>query len=198
MEVVATAEDVPGERWYGLLHNDWPVFVAEGEETRYVGDVLAAVAADDRATARAAAELVDVTYEVLPATLDALQAMKPGARQVNPQHDNVLVAHSKISRGDVDAALARPAHVVSGTWQTQRIEHLFLEPESGLPSAAGRRPAAPADAGPGHLRRPPAGRARAGRCPSDKSLRRTGAQRRRLRRQGRHDDPGADGAAGAA
>ena len=131
VEVVATAADVPGERWYGMLHNDWPGFIAEGEETRYVGDVLAAVAAVDRATARAAAKLVDVTYEVLPATLDALQALEPGARQVNPQHDNLL-GHSVLLRGDADAALAASAQVVSGHWQTQRIEHLFLEPESAL------------------------------------------------------------------
>ena len=139
VEVVATAGDVPGERWYGMLHNDWPGFVAEGEETRYVGDVLAAVAAVDRQTARAAAELVDVTYEVLPATLDPLQALEPGARQINPQHDNLL-GHSVVLRGDADAALAASAHVVSGHWQTQRIEHLFLEPESALaePLADGR------------------------------------------------------------
>ena len=128
---VATAADVPGERWYGMLYNDWPGFIAEGEETRYVGDVLAAVAAVDRQTARAAAELVDVSYEVLPATLDPLQALEPGARQVNPHHDNLL-GHSVVRRGDADAALADSAHVVSGHWQTQRIEHLFLEPESAL------------------------------------------------------------------
>jgi xanthine dehydrogenase molybdopterin-binding subunit B len=52
---VATYRDVPGQRWYGLIKQDWPGFVAEGEEVRYVGDVLAAVAAVDRATARAAA-----------------------------------------------------------------------------------------------------------------------------------------------
>ena len=84
MEAVATAADVPGERWYGLIYNDWPGFVAEGEEVRYVGDVLAAVAAVDRHTARAAAELVDVSYEVLPATLDPLQALEPGAPPGQP------------------------------------------------------------------------------------------------------------------
>ena len=55
----------------------------------------------------------------------------PGAPQVNPKHDNVL-SRTKIERGDVDAALASSAHVVSGTWRTQRIEHLFLEPEAAL------------------------------------------------------------------
>jgi len=52
---IVTATDVPGDRWYGLLERDWPAFVAVGEETRCVGDVLAAVAAEDEWTARAVA-----------------------------------------------------------------------------------------------------------------------------------------------
>ncbi|MGZ8563292.1 MAG: 2Fe-2S iron-sulfur cluster-binding protein, partial [Candidatus Limnocylindria bacterium] len=63
---VVTWRDVPGERFCGLIERDWPPFVAEGEETRYVGDVLAAVAAETRSAAREAAELVHVEYEVLP------------------------------------------------------------------------------------------------------------------------------------
>jgi len=131
VRAIATAADVPGERWVGLLHADWPCFVAAGEEVRCVGDVLAAVAAVDRHTAREAARLVDVTYEVLPPLLDAQQALAAGAPQVNPRHGNLL-EHAVIRRGDADAALAASAHVVSGRWQTQRIEHLFLEPESAL------------------------------------------------------------------
>jgi len=128
---VATAADVPGERWYGLIYPDWPGFVAEGEEARCVGDVIAAVAAVDRHTAREAARLVDVDYEPLPAVLDPAAALAPGAPQVNPAHENLL-SRSVIRRGDAEAALAASAHVVSGTWATQRIEHLFLEPESAL------------------------------------------------------------------
>jgi selenium-dependent xanthine dehydrogenase len=128
---VVTAADVPGERWFGLIERDWPGFVAEGEEVRCVGDVLAAVAAVDRHTARAAAALVGVDYEVLPAALEPLAALAPGAPRVNPKHENLL-SRSSIHRGDADAALASSAHVVSGTWQTQRIEHLYLEPESAL------------------------------------------------------------------
>jgi len=128
---VVTAADVPGERWYGLIEQDWPGFVAVGEDVRCVGDVVAAVAACDRHTARAAAALVDVEYEVLPAVLDPLSAIAPGAPRVNPRHENLL-SHSSIRRGDADSALASSAHVVHGIWQTQRIEHLFLEPESAL------------------------------------------------------------------
>ena len=139
VRAVATAADVPGERWYGLLYDDWPGFVAVGEETRCVGDVLAAVAADDERTARAAAALVEVRYERLEPVLDPARAIEPGAPRVNPHHDNVL-GRSLIARGDVDAALAASAHVVTGTWRTQRIEHMYLEPECALaePLAGGK------------------------------------------------------------
>jgi selenium-dependent xanthine dehydrogenase len=128
---VATAKDVRGDRWVGILYKDWPCFVAEGEEVRAVGDVLAAVAAESPRIAREAAKLVEVRYEPLPPVLDPAKAIEPGAPRVNPKHENVLSV-TKVSRGDVDAALAASAHVVSGTWATQRIEHLFLEPESAL------------------------------------------------------------------
>jgi selenium-dependent xanthine dehydrogenase len=128
---VATARDVPGNRWVGILYADWPCFVAEGEEVRAVGDVVAAIAAESPRAAREAAELVEVEYEPLPPVLDPAEAIKPGAPRVNPKHDNVLSV-TRYARGDVDAALAASAHVVSGTWVTQRIEHLFLEPEAAL------------------------------------------------------------------
>jgi xanthine dehydrogenase molybdenum-binding subunit len=128
---VATAKDVPGDRWVGQIYKDWPCFVAEGEEVRYVGDVLAAIAAVDRRTARQAAQLVEVEYEVLPPVLDPKLSLLPDAPQINPKHDNVLSV-TEITRGDTAAALSASAHVVSGTWQTQRIEHLFLEPEAAF------------------------------------------------------------------
>ena len=128
---VATAEDVPGDRWVGLLYDDWPILVAEGEEVRCVGDVLAAVAAEDEHTAREAAALVKVEYEVLEPVLDPFDAIHAESPQVNPRHENVL-SHTVVSRGHAEAALAASAHVVGGTWQTQRIEHLYLEPESAM------------------------------------------------------------------
>jgi len=128
---VATAEEVPGDRWVGLLYPDWPVFVAVGEEARCVGDVIAAVAAEDEATAREAIALIEVEYEVLEPVLDPETAMAEDAPQVNPRHENVLSV-TRVARGDTRAALEASAHVVSGTWTTQRIEHLYLEPESAL------------------------------------------------------------------
>ena len=136
---VATYKDVPGERYYGLIYPDWPGFIAVGEEVRCVGDVLAVVAAIDVHTANAAAALVEVDYEVLEPVLTPQAGMAEDAPQVNSHHGN-QVAKTAFRRGDIDAGLANSAHVVSGQFVTQRIEHLFLEPECALavPRADGK------------------------------------------------------------
>ena len=127
---VATWKDVPGERTQGCLTRDWRQFVAEGEITSYVGDALAAVAAESRGAAREAAALVDVEYEVMDPVSDPLRALEPDAPALHP-NGNVLSV-SKVERGDVEAALARSAHVATETFNTQFIEHAFLEPESSF------------------------------------------------------------------
>ncbi len=127
---VATSEDVPGERKQGLIIKDWRQFVAEGETTNYVGDVLAVVAAESRAIAREAAALIDVAYEVLEPVTEPFDAMAVGATEAH--EDGNVLSVSEIKRGDVDAALATAAHVATETFRTQFIEHAFLEPESAL------------------------------------------------------------------
>src|SRR5690349_19075641 len=123
VRAVVTAKDVPGQRFQGLIYKDWPIFVAEGEETRYVGDMLAAVAAVDEPTARAAAALVEVEYEVLQPLTDPEAALKQGAPSVHKKGN--LLSTSKFRRGDPDAAERASKHVVTETFRTQFIEHLF-------------------------------------------------------------------------
>lgn len=126
---VVTAKDVPGQNLVGIFYEDWPPFVGVGMTTSMVGDVIAAVAAVDEHVARAAAKAIRVEYDVLEPVVSPEASIAEGAPRINPTHENKL-GHSVIRRGDADAALAASAHVVSGTWQTQRIEHLYLEPES--------------------------------------------------------------------
>ncbi len=134
VRAVIGAADVPGKRFQGLIYPDWPIFVAVGEETRYTGDILCAVAADTRELARRAAQLIEVDYQVLTPITTPEAALAPGAPLLHPEngHTDNLLSTSKLSRGDVEAALKTSAHVVSGTWKTQMIEHAFLEPESCL------------------------------------------------------------------
>ncbi|HOX27142.1 MAG TPA: selenium-dependent xanthine dehydrogenase [Candidatus Krumholzibacteria bacterium] len=127
---ILTAADVPGDRFTGLIVRDWPLFVAIGETTRYVGDALAIAVAATAAEARAAATAIAVDYEVLtpigdpPTALASEVALHPGGN---------LLERSAVRRGgDVDAALAASAFVSRGTYRTQRVEHAFLEVEAAL------------------------------------------------------------------
>ena len=131
VERVLTAADVTGELRVGLIHQDWPVFIPEGGRTSYLGDVLALVVAVDRETARRAAGLVEVEYAPLKPFNDPVVAARSDEDAVWGLDGNVLSV-SAYARGDVEEALARSAHVVDQVFQTQRVEHAFLEPESTL------------------------------------------------------------------
>ena len=128
---VLTAEDIPGSLRVGIIYTDWPVMIPEGGRTSYLGDVLAVVVADDRETARRAAELVEVDYVPLTVYSDPVVALSANEDAVWGLDGNVLSV-SRYARGDVEQALAASAHVVDEIFQTQRIEHAFLEPESTL------------------------------------------------------------------
>jgi xanthine dehydrogenase molybdenum-binding subunit len=128
---VFTAADVPGELMVGIIYKDWPVMIPVGGMTSYAGDVLAIVVATDRISAREAAQLVDVTYEVLPPVTDPRKALTNENIAVWKTESNIL-STSSYSRGDVDGAFTQCTHIVEQDFSTQRIEHAFLEPESTL------------------------------------------------------------------
>lgn len=128
---VFTASDVPGQLRVGIIHSDWPIFIPEGGRTSYLGDVLAFVVADDRETARYAASLVEVEYKPLQVFNDPVIAVSAEEDAVWELEGNVLSV-STYDRGDIEQALALSEHVVEEVFQTQRIEHAFLEPESTL------------------------------------------------------------------
>ena len=131
VEAVFTAADVPGDIKVGIIYKDWPVFIGVGERTSYAGDVLAIVVAQNRRQAREAAKKIKVEYKVHRPIVDAVSAIDDSEIAVAGTSSNVL-SRSEYSRGDVDAMLAQSAFVITETFQTQRIEHAFLEPESTL------------------------------------------------------------------
>ena len=132
VHTVLTAGDVPGELMVGIIHKDWPVMIPVGGRTSYAGDVLAIVVADTRQQARAAAELVQVSYDVHTPVTDPVAALEPDAPIAVWNTSTNVLSITEYRRGDVDAALATSPHTVHETFQTQRIEHAFLEPESTL------------------------------------------------------------------
>ena len=128
---VFTAADVPGELRSGLIHKDWPAFIPIGGRTSYLGDVLALVVAETRAQARAATSAVAIDYGVLQPFTNPADALATDEAAVWTLDGNML-SRSAYSRGGVDEAFERATHVARDTFQTQRIDHAFLEPESTL------------------------------------------------------------------
>jgi xanthine dehydrogenase D subunit len=140
---VLTAEDVPGEKVYGLELADQPVLAFD--VVRYQGEPVALVAADHPDTARRAAALIRVDYDVWEPVTDARAALgHPTWNQVHdsaPQvtelsrenaqlhpHGN-LVRHLKIRTGDPDPTADV---VVAGEYEVGMQDQAFLGPESGL------------------------------------------------------------------
>jgi selenium-dependent xanthine dehydrogenase len=128
--VVATWENIPGSRFTGHVVPDWPTLVAVGEETRYVGDAVALVAAETPARAREALGLIAASWKVLPPVASPEAALAPGAPPIHPGGN--ILSRLKLERGDPERALAAAAHLVEETFTTPFTDHAFLEPESAL------------------------------------------------------------------
>jgi CO/xanthine dehydrogenase Mo-binding subunit len=132
---VLTAEDVPhnaivehASGGLGELTVDQPVLASD--RVRYVGEPIAVIAAVDQETADEAADLVHIEYEQLPGVYSPAESLADGAPLV---HDagNVLV-NWRLERGDVEKAFADADIVVEDTYQTQHVEHAYLETEAGV------------------------------------------------------------------
>jgi CO/xanthine dehydrogenase Mo-binding subunit/aerobic-type carbon monoxide dehydrogenase small subunit (CoxS/CutS family) len=130
VEGVITSADVPGEDGFGVFVNDQPI-MARGK-VRYVGDAVAAVAAQDLLTAKRALAGIKVDYEPLPAVFDPDEAMQPGAPVLHDYAPDNITKHIPIRVGDVERGFAQSDLVVEETYSTQAIEHAYLEPEAGL------------------------------------------------------------------
>ena len=127
---VVTAADVPGDRTIGLIKQDWPLMIAEGEITRYIGDVLAGVMAESEAIARTAVSLIKVEYEVLEPLIDMHKALDANAPQIHESGNKL--SRSYTHRGSVEEAREKSAYIVQGEFETQWIEHGFMETESAI------------------------------------------------------------------
>jgi CO/xanthine dehydrogenase Mo-binding subunit/aerobic-type carbon monoxide dehydrogenase small subunit (CoxS/CutS family) len=130
VEAVITSADVPGEDGFGVFVNDQPV-MARGK-VRYVGEAVAAVAAEDPLIARRALGAIKVVYETLPAVFDPDEAMRPGAPVLHDYAPDNVTKHIPIRVGDVENGFAESDLVVEEIYSTQPIEHAYLEPEAGL------------------------------------------------------------------
>jgi CO/xanthine dehydrogenase Mo-binding subunit len=126
---VWTAEDLPGVKKTGPRMKDEPILCSQ--KVLRVGDPLVLIAGETERAAGSAAKAVRVEYEACPPVLEPLQSLAPDASRIHPDEPN-LVFERRLIRGDVDKALSESTHVIENTYQTQMIEHAYLEPEAGL------------------------------------------------------------------
>jgi len=148
VRAVLTADDI-GRPRFGRQCFDWPVLAVD--YALYVGDRVAAVAADTREAAEEAAQLIDVTYEELQPLLTASAAIAPSAPALHPdwntyhylqyvdkprpqyEHPNIRGEFSN-RRGDVDIeqALASAHRVFEHRFATPRQHCGYIEPHATM------------------------------------------------------------------
>ncbi len=149
VRAIVTGDDLDPSHRMGAFIKDEPAFAVG--KVRYVGEIVAAVAADTEAIARQAARLVQVDYEELPAVVDPELALAAGAATV---HDDAagyvkvfdagtqanLCSRTSLREGDAASAWAQCEVIVERTYRTQAQAHLSIEPCGALAEvdAAGR------------------------------------------------------------
>jgi carbon-monoxide dehydrogenase large subunit len=112
-----------------------PHHVLAKGKVRYVGDHVAIVIAETLDQAKDAAELIDVDYEVLPAVVNCVDAMKPGAPQIHDEAPgNKCYTWAIGDKAAVDTAFAKAAHVTTLDIVNNRLIPNAIEPRAALAS----------------------------------------------------------------
>ena len=125
VECVLFADDVPGQLTYGLISSDQPVFAKD--TVLYMGQPVAAVAADHPETCRRALAAIIVEYEVLPPLTDPEMSLDPQVPPIHP--DGNMIRRQRIVHGDPSAT--GPV-VVEGTYEIGMQDQAFLGTEAAL------------------------------------------------------------------
>ena len=138
VHAVITHADVPnnvvGHQEVWGIAADEPLLAEH--EVRYVGQIIAVVAAETEAQALAGVQAIDVAFEERPAFLDVRKAWDPGEAQVAPD-GNVYFYYPdqpqrQVRKGDVAGAFARADVIVEGTYRPAAIEQAPAEPASAI------------------------------------------------------------------
>ena len=127
VRAVVTPFDAPK----GQVAPDMPIL---DTEARYVGDEVAAVAADDEDLAEAALSLIEVKYEQLPFVTDAVEAIKPDAPQTRPGGNLVGGKPLTLIRGSVEEGFAQADRIFEETYSTPAHAGAALEPRAAVAS----------------------------------------------------------------
>ncbi len=125
---IFTAKDIPGKNLYGIINRDQTVLA--DSKVRFIGDPIALIAAENEKSAEQALKALEIEIEELPAVFDPLEALKPDAPRIH-EKGNLLFTR-KIKRGDVEKGFSASDIILEETYETNMLEHAYIEPESGI------------------------------------------------------------------
>ena len=143
VHAVLTGRDI-GERYFGRRLCDWPVLSID--RVRFIGEFVAAVAAETPQIAEAAIAAISVEYEELPALFDTEAALLPDALVLHehpekypfmfpkrPQHPHPNIqGYGNTTIGDVEAGFAQADRIFEHTFATPRYHGGYLEPRATM------------------------------------------------------------------
>ena len=139
VHAVVTGEDCTGLKIGRRLY-DMPI-LADGE-VRFIGEKVAAVAAESELIAEEAVNLIEVEYEETEPILDPVETMKPGARLIHPDVMNYKGLPKPLKepsndfiyitwgRGDIETGFRQADVIVENTFTTPVVHHAYIEPHS--------------------------------------------------------------------
>ena len=143
VHAVLTGADI-GEHFLGRALLDWPVLAID--RVRFIGDTVAAVAAETRTLAEEAARLIDVTYDELPPSFTPGSSLAPealvlhehserypflGPKRRPVPHPNVQ-GYDLLTRGDLDAAFAKVDRIFEDAYTIPPFHGGYIEPRATL------------------------------------------------------------------
>jgi len=141
VKVVLTGRDVKGAK-IGKKIVDMPILA--DEVVRFIGEKVAAIAAESEDSAEQALDLIEVEYEDLPSVSDPLEAMKPSAPLLHPdlrsysgllheikEPSNVFV-HLEWKKGDIEQGFRQSDVIVENTFRTSMAHQCYIEPHACL------------------------------------------------------------------
>jgi CO/xanthine dehydrogenase Mo-binding subunit len=143
VHAVLTGRDI-GDHYFGRRLCDWPVLAID--RVRFIGEFVAAVAAETPQIAEAAIASIVVDYEELPGLFDPDEALKPDALVLHehpekypfmfpkrPQHPHPNIqGYGNTTIGDVEAGFAQSARIFEHTFTTPRYHGGYLEPRATM------------------------------------------------------------------
>lgn len=123
---ILTGEDLGANAFYGVAIKDQGVVAVD--RVRYVGEPIAAIAAESLSAAEEAALLIDIEYKDLPSVFDAQEATQDGAPVLHEKFANNVFKHAKLRHGDMDAAFAEADEIFEDTFTSPVAQQASLEP----------------------------------------------------------------------